>query len=181
VGVAALAIVAQDACILAQPSGDLPRLPESRPNIVHSSLVPATSAVLTRFPSTLIVPVELNDPTVGLVYAAFVDYNPLTGNGLVGEIGHSQPEPNTVGRTRTLTINLPMTLEPDRCHVIEVVVALRLASELDFKLAHTPAEPGGDFASWLYNPNGDLLGCPSLDAGIDAPTGDGEAGEGGTQ
>lgn len=181
VGVCVLAIVAQDACVLAQPSGELPRLPEQRPTIVHASVVPSTSAVLSRFPTTLIVPVELTDPTVEVLYAAFVDYNPLNGNGLVGEVGHSIAEPNNNGRVRTLTITLPTTLEPDRCHVIEVVVALHLASELDSRFAHTPIDPGGDFATWYYNPNGDLGGCPSLDAGIDGPTGDGDAGEGGTQ
>ena len=47
------------------------------------------------------------------------------------------------------------------------------SSETDPKNAHTPAEPGGDIATWFYNPNGDLGGCPALDAGIDAPIGRG--------
>jgi hypothetical protein len=167
----------QYACILAQPSGELPRIPESRPTIVHASVVPSTSAVLTQFPSTLVVPVELADPNVEFEYVAFIDYNPLTGDGLVEEPRHSVYEvsnnsANTVGRTRTLTILLPDPPETDRCHTIEVIVALRLASDGDLtgnaKLRHTPLPPGGDSATWFYNPSGDLGGCPTLDAGIDA-------------
>lgn len=163
-------VAAEDACILAEPSGELPRIPETRPTIIHASVVPSTAAVLSRFPSVFIVPVELADPTVEIVYAAFVDYNPLTGDGLVDAPRHSVFEAsNTTARTRTLSIEIPVPLETDRCHVIEVVVALRLASEKDPKNAHTPDEPGGDVATWFYNPRGDVGGCPSLDAGIDAP------------
>lgn len=39
--------------------------------------------------STFIVPVELADPSVEFVYATFIDYNPLTGDGLVEEPRHS--------------------------------------------------------------------------------------------
>jgi hypothetical protein len=189
VGVCATTFLVQDACILAQPSGELPRIPESRPTIVRASVVPSTTAVLTTFPSTFIVPVELADPSVEFVYATFIDYNPLTGDGLVEEPRHSVFEAsnnssNTVGRTRTLTVLFPKPPEPDRCHTIEVVVALHLASDADLtgdpKLRHTPLAPGGDIATWFYNPNGDLAGCPSLDAGIDASA-DADAGEGGAQ
>jgi hypothetical protein len=176
-------VVMQDACILAQPSGEIPRIPETRPTIVHSSLVPSTSSVLTRFPSTFIVPVELADPTVQVLYAAFVDYSPLGsgGTGLVDSVVTSDFEPsNTAGRIRTLNVLIPEPTDTDRCHKIEVVVALHLVSALDSRSAHTPVDPGGDIATWFYNPNGDLGGCPALDAGLDAAT-DAEAGEGGVQ
>jgi len=179
VGACVTTLLVQDACILAQPSGELPRIPESRPTIIRASAVPSTSAVLTRWPvdSTFLVPVELADPNVEFVYASFIDYNPLTGDGLVEEPRQSVFEvsnnsSNTVGRTRTLTIVFPTPPEPDRCHTIEVVVALHLASDTDLtgdpKLRHTPLAPGGDIATWFYNPNGDLGGCPTLDAGIGA-------------
>jgi len=64
---------------------------------------------------------------------------------------------------------------------VEVVVALRLSSQVDARNSHTPAEPGGDIATWFYNPSGDLNGCPALDAGIDAALDAGDASEGGTQ
>jgi hypothetical protein len=170
------------ACILAQPSGEIPRIPETRPTILHASLVPSTTSVLTRFPSTFIVPVELADPTVRIVYSAFVDYSPLgNGDGLVDTPGHSDFEPsNTQGRIRTLNVLIPEPTDTDRCHKIEIVVALRLLAETDPRTAHTPDEPGGDIATWFYNPSGDLGGCPALDAGIDAGA-DADAGEGGVQ
>jgi hypothetical protein len=68
-----------------------------------------------------------------------------------------------------IPISIPAPADLYRCHKIEIVVALRLESEIDPRLAHTPAEPpGGDIVTWLYNPAGDLAGCPSLDAGIEA-------------
>jgi len=176
-----LLVVGQDACILAASSGDLPRLPESRPTIWHASVVPTTSLVLTRWPREFIVPVELADPTVQVVYAAFVDFNPATGEGLVDAPRRSVFEAaNTRGRIRTLTVPIPEPADLDQCHVIEIIVALRLKAETEPKNAHTPEEPGGDVATWFYNPNGDLGGCPALDAGIDAPF-DADAGEGGPQ
>ena len=172
-------LAAQDACVLAAPSGELPRLPDSRPTIVHASLVPSTSSVISRFPSAFIVPVELADPTVAFVYAAFVDYNPFTGDGLVDAPRHVAPT-NEPGRTRNVSVSIPAPTDTNRCHVIEVVVALRLKSETDGKTAHTPDDPGGDVATWFYNPSGDVGGCPALDAGIDAPV-DADSGEGGAQ
>ena len=176
----AAVIFGQDACVLAEPSGALRTLPDFRPTIVHSSLVPPTSAVITSFPSAFIVEVELVDPTVDVAYATFIDYNPFTGEGLVESPGSSSHEPNASGRTRLITIAINEPLELDRCHVIEIVVALRLAGVDDPKHVHTPDAPGGDIATWFYNPNGDLKGCPSLDGGVDAPS-DGDSGEGGVQ
>jgi hypothetical protein len=182
VGWLVVVAAAQEACVLAQPSGDVPRLPASRPTIVHPSLVPPTSAVLTRFPDVFKVPVELVDATVAFQYAVFVDYNPLTGEGLVDgprtslfDLENADPDK----RTRLLEISFPAPAELGRCHVIEVVVGLRLGTN-DPKNVHTPDEPGGDIATWFYNPSGDLGGCPTFDAGIDARP-DGDPGEGGTE
>jgi hypothetical protein len=190
VGVCAATMLVQDACILAQPSGELPRIPESRPNVVRASVVPTTTAVLTRWPGTFLVPVELADPNVEFVYAAFVDYNPLTGDGLT-EVPRqcvfvaSNYSSITIGRTRTLSILIPEPSDPDRSHTIEVVVALHLASDADLtgdpKLRHTPLAPGGDIVTWFFNPNGDLGGCPTLDAGIVDAGADADATEGGVQ
>ena len=180
----ALLIVVQDGCILAQPSGELPTIPETRPTILHASTVPSETSVVTRWPQSdeFVVPVELVDPTVRIEYAAFVDYDELTGDGLQGPAQDSNfLAANTVDRTRTLTVVIPQPDDLGRCHKVEVVVALRLSSTDDGKHAHTPAEPGGDIATWFYNPSGDLNGCPALDAGIDAALDAGDASEGGTQ
>ena len=156
------------ACVIAQASGDVPRLPETRPTIRHQEVVPPTGGVLTRWPPFFTVPVELSDPTATFAYAAFVDYNPLTGEGRVGgaEIPYDQQSLDT--RVRTLEIPVPQDrATTDRCHVVEIVVALRFNAN-EPKNAHTPAPPGGDAVTWIYNPGGDPSGCPRLDAGIEA-------------
>lgn len=184
VGGLAAVLMCQDACIIASDGGDLRRVPATRPTIVHASLVPTTNTVLTEFPVVFLVPVELSDPTVTFFYAAFIDYNPLTGEGLVDQLrddrfvpGSTQPGSN--GRIRDVAVNIPA---PDltSCHKIEIVVALSFSPGPNTN-AHTPDEPGGDIATWFYNPTG-YGACPSLDAGIAASVDAGpEGGEGGSQ
>ncbi len=175
VGIWTAVAATQDACVIAQPSGDLPRLPNVRPTIIHPSVVPSTSAVLTHFPKVFVIPVELADPTAPFDYAAFVDYNPFNGEGLVDTVKTSTFDvTNTTDRVRNLEILIPEPLELGRCHVIEVVVALHLYQKELGRGAHTPDDPpGGDLVTWFYNPSGDLGGCPALDAGIDASPLDG--------
>lgn len=176
--VAVAAVV--DACVIAEPPTDLPRLPETRPTILRGSVVPTASAVLGRWPDKFTVPVELADPRATIWYSAFVDYNPATGEGIEGASPTpSEFEPGsgqTQGRVRTLEIPIT-TPSLDRCHVVEVVVAMRFKATTDSKNAHTPDEPGGDSVTWFFSPSGDLAGCPVLDAGIEPVLGD--AGEGG--
>jgi hypothetical protein len=187
VGVAAAtcAIVATavHGCLIVEPPGELPRVPERRPIIVKGSLVPTNGNVLGTFPDKFIVPVELSDPTATFQWSAFVNFNPLTGDGLV-LVEESIFEPqNYDGRYRVLEVPIPPPLDLDRCHVVEIVVALRLlASTFEVpKAAHTPQEPGGDSAIWFYSPTGDLRGCPVLDAGPDAALVDAADAEGGPQ
>ena len=163
------------ACIIAEPPTDPPRLPLARPTIVRGSVVPPASQVLGRFPAKFIVPVELFDPTATFEWAAWIDFNPATGAGLEFFGTSEFEQANTVGRVRTIEVPLLRPAD-DRCHVIEVVVALRFAGQ-DGIGAHAPLEPGGDIVTWFYSPSGDLAGCPVLDAGIEpiAP----DAGDGG--
>jgi len=181
----ALLLGSQDACVLVEPSGDLPRIPATRPTIVRGSVVPSASLVLATFPAEVIVPVELSDPTLPFEYAAFIDYNSATGEGLVVPPTKSIFEPsNTTSRTRILSVALTAPADLERCHVIEVVVALRLESDKSAQTSHTPTEPGGDIVTWFYNPRGEVGGCPALDAGIDSGRdagADGDASEGGVQ
>lgn len=165
----ALALVASTlalgACLLADPGGDLPRIPRRRPFVVQSGLVPTASAVLGTFPEKVIVPVELADPTDDVEYSAFLDYNSLTGQTLLLRERSTFERSNVASGLRVLEVPLTPPADLDRCHTIEVVVALRL-SGADGKAAHTPADPGGDSVTWFYSPTGDLAGCPSVDAGI---------------
>ncbi len=181
-GIAAFAAVALavTSCIIAEPPTDSARLPVARPTIIHGSVVPPASAVLGRFPTTFIVPVELFDPTATFEYAAWIDFNPATGEGLEFWSTSEFTQANTQGRVRTLEI--PLRAPPDdRCHVIEVIVALRLAGQSGTG-AHAALDPGGDIVTWHYNPSGDVAGCPALDAGIDAAVpdagADADAGDG---
>ncbi len=165
------------ACIVTDPPGDLPRLPDTRPTIVRASVVPSASAVLGTWPPLFIVPVELSNPRADFEYHPFIDFNPQTGAGLQ-DIGVSRFEAaNTTGRIRRVQIALPPPSDLERCHTIEVIVAIRFAPN-----AHTPAEPGGDTVSWFYSPTGDLAGCPFA-TDIDAGPRDGgsEASDGGPQ
>lgn len=165
--VAALAVgaVLVGACVIADPPTPLPQLPEMRPTIIRASVVPPTTSVLGRWPSKFIVPVELSDAKSTLYWATFVDYNPATREGL-DQRGESTYEPSsTQGRIRTLELPISMP-SLDRCHVVEVVVALTLNTS-DPRTAHTFEEPpGGDIATWFFSPSGDLSGCPILDAGL---------------
>ncbi|MCL2725004.1 MAG: hypothetical protein FWD69_11265 [Polyangiaceae bacterium] len=152
------------ACVLVEPPDDLPATPPTRPTILHASAVPSTSAVLSVFPSKFIVPVEITPATASFAWAAFVDYNPHSGEGLVGVTHTSEFDPTTTQdgvRLLEVSINPPDT---GGCHVIEVVVALHL-SDTD---PHSPASPGGDIVQWFYSPSGDMRGCSVADAGIDA-------------
>jgi len=159
-------LAAATSCIIAEPPSDPPRLPVSRPTIVRGSVVPPSSNILARFPDKFIVPVELFDPTVTFDWAVWVDFNSATGEGLEF-FGTSEFEAaNTNGRVRTLEIPVRAPAD-DRCHVIEVIVALHFLGQQGTG-AHAPLPPGGDIVSWLYNPTGDPSGCPTLDAGIDA-------------
>jgi hypothetical protein len=171
-------VAAQGACVLAQSSGDVPQLPLTRPTIVHPSVVPTTTAILTRWPEEFVVPVELADPK-SVVYArAFIDYDPLNGTLQANDDQPFQYDPATqTTRVRVLRINVPEPTELGRCHTIEIVVALQFQPS-EPKNAHTPVEPpGGDSVTWTYNPSGDVNGCPTVDAGLEAGLVDG--GEGG--
>jgi hypothetical protein len=169
-GVALAAVAstfATHACIIADPPTDLPTLPELRPVIIRGSVVPSVSAVLGYWPDKFIVPVELGDPRSRIYYSAFVDYNSATGEGLDSAPATSDFEPgsaSTNGRVRTLEVPISQP-SLDSCHVVEVVVALRLTTT-DPRNAHTPGEPGGDSVTWFYNPSGDPSGCPVADAGL---------------
>ncbi len=150
------------ACVVADPPTPLPQIPDGRPKIIHSSVVPSTSSVLGTWPSTFIVPVELSNPRADVAWASFVDYNPATGEGYItNNLSKWQPTGSAI-RMLEIPIEMPSL---DRCHVVEIVVALRLNTS-NTQTAHTPEPPGGDIVTWFYSPSGDLSGCPVLDAGI---------------
>jgi hypothetical protein len=178
VGVTSVAAMGLGACIIAEPVSDLPTVPTFRPVIVRSSLVPPPSAVVGSFPEKFVVPVELVDPNVSFAWRLYVDYNPITGEGL-DSLDTSAPSA-TPERIRVLEVQTRPPADLTRCHVIEFLVALAFDTNLGGKGSHTPKEPGGDSVTWFYSPNGDFRGCPVADSGVaegrDAGATDGEGG-----
>lgn len=162
------------ACIIAEPPSDPPRLPLTRPTIVRGSVVPPASNIIGVWPGKFIVPVELSDPTLAFEYSVWIDFNAATGEGLVDFQPSTFVEANTRGRVRRLEIQLPRPND-DRCHVVEVLVAVRFVGQ-DGTGAHAFTDPGGDVVSWIFNPSGDTTGCPLLDSGIELIPPDAEAG-----
>lgn len=166
------------ACIIAEPPSDPPRLPTTRPTIVRGSVYPPASSIMGVWPGRFKVPVELSDPTVTFDYSVWIDFNAATGEGLVDFRTSSPVEDNSRIRLLDIALSAP---NDDRCHVIEVLVALRFAGQFGTG-AHAPLSPGGDVVSWTYNPRGDTTGCPLLDSGIIVVPQDGGAdgGDGGS-
>jgi hypothetical protein len=157
-----------------EPPPDLAELPPTRPVILRASVVPNPSAVLGYFPEKFIIHVELADPTQPFQYVAYLDYNPFTGGLRVVPERTSEFQPsNTRGRVRTFELSFAPP-SPDRCHLIEVIVARAF---VDDGTVRRPIEPpGGDVVSWFYNPGGALQGCPTLDAGVDGQAANGDGG-----
>ena len=178
-GSACLCVAMGAACIIAEPVSDLPRLPSFRPIIVRSSVVPPPSAVLGNFPEKFVIPVELVDPSVPIAWRLYIDYNPITGEGLrefKDPPADGGVNPATLQRVRLLEISTLPPSDLSRCHVVEFLVAQSFLgnAELEGKAAHSPREPpGGDGVTWFYSPTGDLRGCPVADAGV---VGGGDAG-----
>jgi hypothetical protein len=159
-------------CIIADTPEDLPKLPVFRPTILHGSVVPPDNQVLRSFPDKFVVPVELVDPTVTFQWRAFIDYDPVTGEG-IWDKGTSSFDPASAdGGVRTLEISLMAPADSSRCHVIEILVALGFRGEFEGRQAHTPDAVGGDSVSWFFAPSGDLQRCPTFDAGPDTDAAD---------
>ncbi len=175
---ALVAAVAASSCVIAESPSDLPVLPDFRPTILHGSTVPSSSAVLGAFPDKFVVPVELVDPTVPFDYRSYIDYNPITGEGNVQEASGTSLPSGVRARVRILEVGMTPPADLDRCHVIEVLVALRFRDTIG-QSSHTPVEPGGDSVTWIYSPTGDLRGCPVLDAGLPPPVDGGPGGDAG--
>jgi hypothetical protein len=163
------------ACILAQSPAPLPVLPDMRPTIQRTAVVPSASRVLLSFPPEFVVPVELLDPSRTFEWRVFIDYDPLSRTDAVLD-GRSDPDPADASvPVRRVTFSIePPDLEQGRaeCHVVEFLVAYSFRGST----AHAPDPTGGDSVTWFYNPSGDLSGCPSFDGGALDAGADGDAG-----
>ncbi len=151
-------------CIIAETPAELPKLPAFRPTILHGSVAPPASRILVTFPDKFVIPVELVDPSLPFQWRLFVDYNPLTGDGIV-DTGTSFFERGaTTGGIRVVEVAVP-TPDTSRCHVIEFIVANGFRGDIEGRQAHTPDSTGGDSVVWFYVPGGDSRVCSAPDAG----------------
>jgi hypothetical protein len=159
------------ACVIAEPPADLPAVPTGRPNILSSNVTPPNTGVLTRWPSTFFVPVELTDARQTFYLAAYVDYNPITGEGLQAVPFDSPVAPGHSGRQqRTVAVQIPAPIA-EGCHTVEMIVAFSLQDVTgglnDRRASHTAARlDDGDSITWYYSTNGDPSGCALIDAGL---------------
>lgn len=159
-------------CVIADPNIELPVPPLRRPIILRDQMVPPSAAVLGFLPEKFTFVVEV-DPTASIEARLFIDYDALDQNrAAVALAGTAGPIGPLIGAERTREVSLPdlLTPAPNRCHVIEAIVAFGFKGAPGDGLgAHTPDTTlgGGDGVVWFYSPNGDLSGCPYFDAGVD--------------
>jgi len=165
------------ACILADPP-PLPLIPApGPPHILTESVSPPLDQVITSAPAqslTFSVPVEA-DPNLPLKFRVFVDVDPNVaptgGGGLAlsgvedGGVLATSPDASALAIVPTdFTLTSAQIGGLDACHTITLVVATAFE---DPTLPGTPAPPGGDLASWRYEPNGSCNffdAAPPLDA-----------------
>lgn len=168
------------ACVIAEPQSELPRIPIVRPLIVRGEVVPPAARVLSGFPAKVVVPVELVDPTSTIEWRAYLDFDTITGDGVLAS-GRSSFEPGAADAgVRVLEVQLPPPQDVERCHVLEFVVAYAFRGDFGSPASRLPDVRGGDSVAWIVSPGGDVAGCPVADAGaIFEEAGPVDAGEGG--
>ncbi|HEY1958099.1 MAG TPA: hypothetical protein VGH28_20905 [Polyangiaceae bacterium] len=157
------------ACILADPPPLQPIPQPTAPQILTASVSPPLDRKITSAPSqslTFSVPVLAN-PNQPLQFRVFIDVDPnadpLAGVGLAlagtqdGGVLATGPDASTVTLV-PVDFTLTSQLDYSSCHTITLVVATAF-QEL---LPGTPVNPpGGDQATWYYEPIGD---CSYFDA-----------------
>jgi len=179
----ALCGLAIGACIVLPPA-DPVSWPDTRPAILHGSVVPPADDILTQLPSdgTLLLPIELDDADESFQYELFVDYAAAgclslsSCPSLVGQGAFSPSLTAKDGGIMVIGVSFDTDVAQVRlatpfCHRIEVVVGRTFAA------VHVPASPGGDSITWLYDADGTRQACPFEDAATAAEGG----GDGGAE
>jgi hypothetical protein len=156
------------ACIVADPPPSIPPPSPHHPSILHGSVVPPPTKIITQSQGniSLVVPVELTDPTSAFEWHLFKDFDPVS-NPLPFAGARLDGDPTAVDAgVRFIDFSFPGDdpALPTKCHVLEFIVALAFSPESP----HTPDAYGGDSVVWFYNPSGDPAGCPATDtSGLD--------------
>lgn len=157
------------ACVLADPPPIVNPPPITRPVILTDSVSPPLDQKILSAPGNQLefsVPVQV-DPDQSLKVRVFVDLDP-NGDPTKGGPAFSRVDDGGVlGTTpadggsvavRDITFPLSTQLDLSKCHTITVVVAYDFVS----LLSASPVDPpGGDRATWFYEPTED---CSYFDA-----------------
>jgi hypothetical protein len=152
------------ACIVADPPAELPPPPQLPPSIVTGSVRPPITTVLTEWPPAFEVPVELSDTSLSFVWELFIDFDEFQNPQPVrSAVEPADPSAYDAG-VRIIDIEDPPAPSRSGCHVVELLVALSFNGHDP----HTPGPAGASSIVWFYNPNGDVGGCPTYDAGAAA-------------
>ncbi|WP_394850393.1 hypothetical protein LZC95_23410 [Pendulispora brunnea] len=160
--VAALALVGGflAACIIADPLPEQRSLPTRTPSIM--SVDPASSRPLLGIPDGggFNVTLRLYNPAERYQWRVFVDYE--EGVNPLPKVSGSEPGRSDAPDVQVVTFSLSRdAMDPQRCHVIEFVVALAFGA-----FPHNGDPTGADSVSWNYVPNGDYSKCIQYDASV---------------
>ncbi|WP_394839684.1 hypothetical protein LVJ94_22615 [Pendulispora rubella] len=160
--VAAVALVTGllAACIIADPLPEQRSLPTRVPSIILTT--PDVSRPLLEAPDGgFNVTLRLYNPAAGYRWRVFVDYDDGVNPNPVPGLNISEPGSSDLPDVQTVTFSLSRAaMDPERCHVIEFVVALVFGA-----FPHN-GDPGADSVSWRYVPGGDYSKCAQYDASV---------------
>jgi hypothetical protein len=155
IAVVAGAVRALASCLIADPPAQLPAPVRHRPIIDGPSAVPP-QPLITTWPPTFNVPVEMLDPSASFSWR-------LYGDGQTLAKGVSSPQdasPRLVS-----FVALAPAGEAGECHTIQFSASLFVEGTI-------PPDPAlvdpslTDSIFWSFDPGGDFGGCPLIDAGV---------------
>lgn len=170
------------ACVLADPPPLVQIPPPTRPVILHDSVSPPLDQKLLAPPGQsldFVVPVQV-DPDQAVQWRVFVDLDP-NGSPNIGPTTGGVDDGGVLGTTPAEGGSIAVReehfsltagqIDLGACHTITFVVAYSFQPLLP---ASPVDPPGGDRATWFYEPMGD---CTYFDAAppTDAGTADGPA------
>lgn len=162
------------ACVLADPPPIVNPPPPIAPHILTESVSPPLNRKILDAPGgqlTFSVPVQV-DPDQPFKYRWLLDQDPNGDPRTGGLLGSGTDDGGVLGTTpadsgsvaiRNIPFNLS-SIDFSKCHTITVVVAQEFTSGV---LASPAYPPGGDLATWFYEPVDDCNsfdGAPPVDA-----------------
>jgi len=154
------------ACVLADPPPLQELPPPMRPVINHLGASPPLGEVIGLQPDNappmpFSVPIQV-DPNETFQWRVFIDlHRTLSSPPALLKFSFDQGVGGDGGTTVTFDINFAADLDPTTCHTIDFVVANLFINDTTFA-ADPQDPPGGDSASWIYEPVGN---CNVYDAG----------------